>query len=231
MAFAYVQSNSNYVAATGTQITCALTGIGAGNLIALHVRHDITGATTVSSVSDGSDSPDGNGDYINNAGLLGGQMFYYLSHGGGDKTFTVTLAATREYRVLHVLEFSYSNTCAIDVYNEGVTSGDQNSVSSGNVTTTGNTALAVGGWAVNDTTSSIDQEINNVDEDGGIAPASNFTETFWRILSSTFTDGATTVTWTSACDAYATIIVFKETAGGVPIAAIAHHHRMLQGVG
>lgn len=145
MAIEFVQAGVSKVTATSTR-TVTLNGVTAGNLIVAVVFWE--GPTTTVSVSDGTSSftvgnAGVNPDTIDDYWDIRQCVAYLLSANSGNKTYTLTLGATRRTVALHVLEFSGDHDWSLDGqasygYGCGTTE------TSGSLTTTGTNVVCVG---------------------------------------------------------------------------------------
>jgi len=208
MPFTFVRNAGAASDATGTTLSIALTGIGAGNLLLCWCKWE--GLATSLSVSDGT-STFTNGtrtDHSNND--LRGAFSWLLSANGGDRTITMTLAAARPYRRFHVWEFSYTGgTLALDVQQTG--NGTGTTVQSNAVTTTGSDAIAFGSYGDYGPQTTSNEKIAGVVATGVLrdTPAGSYASTWYRTLTATFSNGRATATLGSLDAWLCCIVVFR----------------------
>jgi hypothetical protein len=201
-----VQGVGNQVDVTGqTTITAALTGITAGNLIAVWVQWEAAdGAPTV---SDGTSSLVA-GTKANSGTAVYGQWFYLLSANSGDKTFTATFSPAVNSPEIFVTEVRRtSGTWALDAQNTG--SGSSNSALSGTINASAD-SFVFGGYGPSGTGEILSaMKINAVEafqppytpQDGAI---------WHRPLTAAFTGGAASATMGGSAAWVCNIIAFKE---------------------
>jgi hypothetical protein len=137
-----VQGASNS-AASGTTLGASLTGVTAGNLIVFGARWE--GGATTADVSDGTTTFQARTQLTSGA-TVSAQQFYLLVANSGNKTYTLTLGASRNFVRVYVREISYSGTCVFDAAPTGDGSTGNNGVAktSGDLTTTGTDEVVVG---------------------------------------------------------------------------------------
>lgn len=212
MAFAVAQLNSNNSGATPqANLTVALTGVGAGNLIAVWTKHE--GATVGVSVSDGTTTLTAATKTTHGNGDLEGQWHYLLSANSGNKTYTMTFAGgvSRPFLAMIVYECSDAgNTFTLD--GENGTSGNGTAITSNNFTTTATDGITFGGYAEYSTDAVTNQQVNGVAATLTQLSGNTFTAAWRRTFSAGFT-GAATATIASAQDWVVRGIAFKATSG------------------
>src|SRR3990172_8935178 len=193
MPFAFVQSASNSIDVAGTTITVALTGVAAGNLIALWVKHE--GAATTITASDGTDTFTGATKEDHANGDLSGRFLYLLASSAGNKTYTATFGASVPYSRIHVYEYSYTGTPSLDVQNTA--EGSSTAPNSGNFTTTGTDEVCFGGNGEYISQVATSPLINGLAADGSIinSPVNSHTASWRRVFTSTFTGAASITTF------------------------------------
>jgi len=127
---AFVQSAAS---TSSTDLTNALTGVTAGNLIVAFAKWEgSSGGTGITSITDGT-SNFTLGTLKDNGTDMHGQMAWLLSANGGDKTYTLSINGTESFVDWMVMEFSTSGqTITLDQQNTN--SGSSATCSSGNIT-------------------------------------------------------------------------------------------------
>ncbi len=207
MAFAFVQSESYASAAPSTTHAISLTGVGAGNLIAIFSSYFVD---TTCSISDGTATLTNGTTRKNTAVTRISLWSYLLASTSGNKTYTQTLGSS-DNSGMEVYEFSYSGVASFDAQATNSTdAGDSSSVSSTNLTTTGTDEVVLGGYAPFSAGALTSPLINAVAADGSIVndPVGSFNGSWFRIVTATFT-GAATATLTPAADWNCNAIAFK----------------------
>lgn len=194
---------------SNTTVAVTLNSVGSGNLVACWVSQ--FGATTTISVSDGSSLTAGTKATLSDDEAEG-QWFYTLSATSGNRTYTATLGAARQYKSIHCYRYTYTGTAALDQQNSGQTVGGGTAVASGNITTTAAVAVVLAGYLDVIAGSATSEQIGGVAASHTLDDATLGTgvaESWDRILSSTATLQATATsshnTWLCA------IINFKFT--------------------
>jgi Bacterial Ig domain/GDSL-like Lipase/Acylhydrolase family len=203
--FAFSRNNAASSDANGTSLGVQLTGVSAGDLIAVYVKYE--GAATTVTIGDGVDLF--TADPVVNASNadLHGQFFYALvSKASGTVTCTATWAASKPYRKIFVYEYSHSGTVAVfDVSNRATaTSGTLNS---GAVTTTGADEVVFGSYGEYSGNNTSNEQI------AGVAADQVRRQAFAAVWSKTFTSpvtGAATATGNSSTW-ISNLIAFKST--------------------
>lgn len=216
MAFTFTQNNRSHNDASGTSLTVALTGVTAGALIVLPVGWE--GADTTITASDGTSSFTA-GTHASPNGDQYACFLYLLSANSGNKTYTITWAASRPGRHCQVWEFGSTGTNSFDVQNTGT--GASGSLASGTVTTTGTDEVVMGlGFPYGATLATSAEQIGGVSADGQLRAGSSENMNGWyRILTGTASGIAATATMDSI-DWVCNIIAFKAaSAGGQPTMA------------
>ena len=143
-------------------------------------------------------------------------QFGYVLAASADATHTrrLSLGAARSYvsLITHQFRPDASETVSKDASNIG--QGNGTAISTGNVTTTGTDAAGVGGYGEYVANVSSSHQINGVAATGVVHTNSiaNFTASWYRILSATFTGNASCSN--SSGDWVAGIIVLKSVAAG-----------------
>jgi hypothetical protein len=214
MAAAFVQSAVLNADASATTIAVTRTGVTAGNLILLWVKHE--GATTTITASDGTTSltqgPSGLVTHAN--GDLEGAVFYLPSSvASGSVTYTATFGATRSFRQIMMMEFSGSGTKSTDGNNEAT--GASTSIASGTITTTGTDVVVVGTYGNYSGGTTSSEQIGGVAAGGRVGTESSM---WYRILTATMTSGQATGTKGGADPWISQILAVKFTAGiSIPV--------------
>jgi hypothetical protein len=180
--------NDNSTGSSVASIAVALTGVTAGNLIAVWVKHE--GTSTSITVSDGTTTLTAATYKANGSANSFGQWHYLLSANSGNKTYTATFGASRSFPTIIVFEYSITGSWAFQAQNTAT--GTSTSPNSGNFTTTGTDGVAFGGYAENSTNFTSSEQINGVAADGSKRTAAagdpRCYTTAWR---KTFTSGYT----------------------------------------
>lgn len=204
-AWSFVQDNCS----SGTSTT--LTGVAAGNLIAVGVKYEEADATGDISVTDGT-APLTAGATHRFASFLGTSTFYKLVSiaNAGTTTFTVSSAAAIEFPVVCVAELDYgSDTASFDTSSSAT--GTSTAPASGNISSTGSTIAAVGFHGNYGGLTSSAELIDggaatNVERIGGAS--------LWWLAGAVTTGGATATITSEVWGAH--IMTFNATAGGGP---------------
>lgn len=192
MALAFVRQNKNS-AVDGTAVTtCTVTlpSVGAGSLIAVFLKYE--GATTTTSVSDGTNTLTAKTEKAHTNNDVRGRWFFLESAGGSGSTvtFTCTFGAARSWWGLHVFEFSYSGTASFDVEPAGGGGqGTSTAPNSGSMTTTGTDEVVLGGYC-NYSSSTISSPSVGGSAASGLQTDTIGDSTWYRILSATMTGAA-----------------------------------------
>lgn len=229
MAFAFVNSASNFDSSggTGTTLDIAYTAT-AGNLLVAWGKHEgAAGALTFDrSVGGEAFSLGTLTDHSNTD--LHARFAYLLACTGGSATYRMTTAA-RTFRSFHLWEFSYTGTAALDVQNTG--QGSSAAATSGNITTTTTDEVVLGGYGEYSSSAITSPQINGVAAAGSIIfAAGNFTASWYRILSATFAGGHANCTNPNA-DWICNVISFGIGVGGGGGAVLRKNSLMRLGVG
>jgi len=206
---------ATHVQGTGsTSATAALTGVTAGNLIVAFVAWTTLG-TTITQISDGTSNltaltrVDEGVDSADH-----GQMFYLLSANGGDRTYTITFSGTSDSVVFWVAEFNSSGAWSYDASNGA--SGISTAPNSGNISTTGTDEIAVWGNKLFNVAATLSNPLINgvTPTEPAYSPVDTYHHLYYRLLSSTFTDGAGAGTYSVSTQWVSLIAAFKAAAGG-----------------
>ncbi len=214
MALAFVQSNSTADSSGAPQASLgvALTGVGAGNLVAVWTKFE--GAATTVSVSDGT-SAFTNGTMVDHSnGDLHGSWSYLLVGNSGNKTFTATFGASRPYPRVHVWEFSYTGTLVLDAQNTG--SGNGATPASGAITTAGTDEVVLGSYGEYNAGLVTAPLINGAAADGSRinSPLGSLSASWYRLPGATFAGGTASCSITIGDDWLCNVIAFTTDAGG-----------------
>jgi hypothetical protein len=188
--FTFVQSALHATTANNGSIAKAMTGIGAGNVLAAYVKYE--GDDINITVSDGTSTfAEGTqGNHSNND--LGGQWFYLLSANSGNKTITATFDANRPFKSIIIFEFSHTDTASFDAEaGSSGTSGGAGVISSGDLTTAG-AAVMLGGYSEYSSLVTDTERCDDVAADGVVRTSSvaNFTVAWYKIFSGAITGDA-----------------------------------------
>ncbi len=224
MALAFVQSNSDWSDLGGgtpaASLGVALTGVGAGNLIALWCKHE--GAATTYSVSDGTTTLT-NGTIVNHSNNdLHGLWAYLLVGNSGNKTYTVTFGASRPYVRVHVWEFSYTGTLSLDTQNTG--SGNGAAPASGAITTAGTDEVVFGSYGEYNAGVVTSPLINGAAATGSRinSPLGSLAASWYRLPGATFAGGTASCSITIGDDWLCNVIAFTTNGGGGRTTRNAH---------
>ncbi len=196
--------------ASGTTLSVQLTNVKAGSLLVAFVKWEGAASSTVT-LSDGTSSF--TADALNSAANndLYGRFFYLpASTASGTVTYTATWSAARPFRRILIYEYSYSGgTVAFDGSNRATaTSG---SLTSGNVTTTGNDEVVFGAYGEYSSSTTTGERIGGVLADQAVR--SGFASMWSKRFTAPFT-GAATATGNSSTW-IGNVIAFKRS-GGAP---------------
>lgn len=195
---AYVQESEGQGDTSATTVAVAQTGVAVGNAKVCWVKYE--GATTTITVSDGTSSltADTLGQQTHSNNNFHAEFFYLLSSvASGSVTYTATFGASVPYRVIMCWEYSYSGTLVYDTSQFG--QGSSTSLASGNITTTGTDEVVVAGYGEFSAETLSSMQINGVAANHTHQLFSpNFTATWDRVVSATFTGQATATIAASA---------------------------------
>jgi len=201
-------------ASTLTQAVNPTGDATAGSLIAVFVKHE--SAPTTITVDDGTTTFTPGTYQSNSSNDSHGQWHYHLSANGGDKTYTATFAAARDFTSIFVFEFTFTGAAAV-LDAQSTANGTSANVSSGSMAATGDSGVALGGYieiTINTTSS---EQVNGVAADGALrSPGVNFSSAWHKTYAAPFT-GAATGTISSAVWACCGI-AFKDS--GPPATAL-----------
>jgi len=125
-------------------------------------------------------------------------------------TFKLTLGTARDFPRIIILQFR--GGMALDTNAFSISSGSSTAANSGNFNTTVANSIACGAYANDSGSAATAEQINGIAADGSVDADLNTAGAWYRILSSTFTNGAASATcgnisW--ACGG----LSFKEVAG------------------
>lgn len=222
MAFTFVansQGGSQNGGASATEDCTTSLNVQAGDVLVAWIKHE--GAPTTIAVADtggGNSFTFDAGDKVNHSnGDLSGTFGYLLS-ASADASFTgrLTLGATRAFRTIQIWQFrpDAGETVTKDQSNDA--QGSSGTINSGNITTTGSDVIVLGGYGEYVANNSSSHQIGGVNATGVLQASAisvNFSASWYRILSSTMTNGAATCSNSSA-DWVGAIIAIKSEAGG-----------------
>lgn len=214
MAFTFVQSNSNSSGGSPVaSLGVTLTGVGAGNLICIWVKHE--GTPVGISVSDGTTTLTAGTKTDHGNGDLSGQFHYLLSANSGDKTYTVTFAGSVSRTFISLIVFEYSDSgSTFSLDGENGSSGNGTVMTSNNFTTTATDGVAFGGYGEYSAANLSTTTINGVAADATIQLSGNTFSGAWR---KTFTSGFTGAAAGAIDNTHDWVvrgIGFKATVGG-----------------
>lgn len=131
-AFSFVQKNGTGWETTSNNITVSLTGVTAGNLVVVWVKHeDVASSITVSDGTDNLTADTKNSLHPSNS--VYGQFFYDTTAKGGNVTYTVTFDSNRPWGCIIVMEYDYAGTASFDTSNRNY--GTTGTPATGNITT------------------------------------------------------------------------------------------------
>ena len=203
---------------TAQASTVNLSGIGAGQLIAVRVSHE--GAPTSITVSDGTSSLTGLTKKNHSNSDISQQVFYLLSSvATGSVTYTVTWGTSPPFQKLAAYAFSYTGTAAFDAELTG--GGDEYNVTGGTaptgdvvsstLTTTGTDELVLG-YTANYSGNPEDTWLINGAAATGNLSVGNSSE-WYGTANSTFTGGVG-VHYATTSVGLISAVAFTATAGG-----------------
>ena len=222
MAFTFIASQQGTSSSSGATLD-ASTGalnVAAGDLLVCWVKHE--GSSTTLAVADSASGNSFTFDAGDKTDHSNGDLhtsFGYVLSASADATFVgrLTLGAARTFRVIQVWQFrpDSGETVTKDASNDA--QGSSLAVSSGNITTTGDDEVVVGGYGEY---VGADSETHQI---GGVAATAVlqastvagecFSASWYRILSATMTNGAATCAVLSS-DWNGSIIAFKSATAG-----------------
>ena len=140
MAFTKVQHGVFRASGSSTTMAVSLTGVTAGNLIAI-----MCGAEGAASIT--ATGSDGTSDLVigtvSNLTSHSAFLAWLLSANGGNKTYTLTMSSAETFRNLVAIEFAHAGTVLAGQANIGAVDGT--TITSGNISTAGTTDLVVAG--------------------------------------------------------------------------------------
>lgn len=208
--FTFAQDNAAGSNVSATSIPTTLTGVLSSDLIAMCVTWQH--ATATASISDGTNTAAA-ATAIQDTNTNNSQWHYYLpgTHANGSITLTATFTSTSTVRSIMAFVLNTVGTVTFDQQNAAF--GTSASAASGNITTTGATSIALGG--VTDgglSTAPTAMQINGVGATANThGPVINSLNSFFRIVSSTFTGQATATVESAATKWNCTIVNFVAT--------------------
>lgn len=215
MAFTVTQKNLYAAGVDGgaystRQVT--LNSIAAGALIVIAVNYE--GASTTTSVSDGTTTATALTQKSHGNGDVHTRFFYYLSHAGGTKTFTLTLGAARSWIDFHVWEINPGGA-TVEFASEpagGGGAGTSTAPNSGSMTTTQANGCAVGFYGEYSAATVSNPLISGAAADDSQGAATT-ARSWFKALSSTL-NGAASCTLSSSESWVCGGAAFQEVAGG-----------------
>ena len=215
MAFTFIASATHTINASGTIIDCSSPlNVAAGDLLVAWFRFEnVTTTATIADTVGGNvftmDTLQSNGaDFFSRLG-------YVLSATeNATSTFRGTLAVAGYSRRIVVMQFrpDAGDTVTLD-NSTGPATGSSTAIASTAITTTGTDEVVFCGASTYSTATYSVQSINSVAADGIVSPAGD-ANTWYRILSSTFTNGTGTATSSVNGKWICNIAAFKSTASG-----------------
>ncbi len=226
MAFTFIAWASNAsdsTSATTIDTTTAL-NVAAGDLLITWAKHE--GAPTTVAIAD---SVSGNshtldaGDKVNHTNGDLSATFGYVLSATADASFTgrATFGAARPFRSIIVAQFRPDSGETVTKDTSATGQGNGTAVQSGTYTTSGTDVVAMGGYGEYVAATSSSHQINGVAADAvrktDVTHGNNFTAAWYRILSSTFTNGRSTCTAGSSGDWIGNGIAFKSVASGTTV--------------
>lgn len=218
MAFAIVQTAEEGLAASATTIVTPSLTISAGHLLVAWVKHEGAATTITPSGGGGGNSWQSLTKTTHANGDTHGQFFYVLSCASGTYGFTATFGAARVFRSAILFDCSYSGTASFDQQAgaSGTTTGDDETISSGNLTTTGTDEIVFGGYSEYSTDVLSGEAVNGQAADSvvPVTGGENFTVAWAEVFSGTFTGAATAVMENDVHDWIVRAAAFKATGGG-----------------
>jgi len=231
MGFSFVQANGAGASESSTTIDVSLTGVTAGNLICIFVKHE--GASTTINVSDGTSSFAAGSSYVSHGGGdLHVQCFYLLaSAASGSVTYTATFGAGRAWRRVVVMEFAYTATATFTDGNGSA--GDGTAPTTGDITAANNSVVFAGYGEYGGTTiSTFDWNSlaagGSMDYTGDTDGVYGGACAWYRIVGASDEGTGPATAALAISDTYACAGMAIEDAaggGGLPIPVAMHHYR------
>ena len=227
MAFSFIALATGLSDASGTTLdTSASLNVQAGDLLVAWVKFE-GGTSTTIAVAKNSGSPSNAFTFDAGDAILHGNNDLYTSFGyllsaavDATATFRVTLGAARSFRRLMVAQFRPTSGYTVTKDGSNRASGSSGALASGNITTTGSDAVAVGAYGEYSANGTSSEQIGGVGatEPTGSPIAGGVTSLWYRLLTGTMTGGASaTITsqpWTCA------VIAFKQEPGKPQLQAV-----------
>jgi len=214
-----------YAAASGTTVSCTVGGTSgalnvlAGDLLVAHTGWQGAVSSDTAEVDESDDTDTfttpAAGKFVQASDI--GSAVSYLIVAADDSSFTprfnLSPAGTRRWIGVEQFRPDAGETVTEDGVNAA--GGSSTSLNSGNITTTGTDEVVVGGGGEANSGPMTALQINSVNADGSaISTPDEFYGIWYRILTATFTNGASTATTTGIDNWAGSIIAFKSAAAG-----------------
>jgi hypothetical protein len=212
MAFTFVNANGASDDAGDTSAAVTITGVQAGDSVAVWLKWE--GGSTTTTMSDGTSSLTGATARNHANGGLSGRWFYLLSSvATGSVTYTCTWGASRDFKRLIGFVFRPTGTVTFNTGTDASSSGASTAVTSGNYSTTGSGSWAVlGGFGEFNVVTLSTNLINGGAADG--VTNAGVCEAWYKILSATFTGGASSATQSTSDDWVCGALALNDDEGG-----------------
>lgn len=203
MSFTFVQSGTSL-----DSNAVSLTGVGAGNLIAIWFKTEGTVGTPTCSDGTSSLTVRSVNTHANND--LHGCFAYLLSANSGNRTYTFTPGGSPSFQRIIVMEFSLSAAATFDT-DIATADGTSTAPNSGNITTAGTDELVLGGYGEYSDSTLSARLINGSAADANVDASA--TSMWRRAVNATFT-GAASATLSPSAAWICSAIAFQIGGGG-----------------
>lgn len=205
MAFTFIASAQGAAEAAGTTLdTTTSLNVQAGDVLVCWVKHEGAPSSTfsVADSTSGNDFQFDAGDKTDHSNNDLSTSFGYVLSASADASFTGRFTTlSRAFRTIQVWQFrpDVGETVTKDASNDAQGSGT--SINSGNISTTGDDVIVLGGYGEYTANNSSAHQIGGTNATAVLQSQSvgaNFTASWYRILSATMSNGAATCTNASA---------------------------------
>src|SRR6185369_17708746 len=196
--------------------------VSAGDLVVAWCKHEglNTDGSTISVARSAGGDAFTPGTVTNHTNTdLRGQFFYLIGPTNtGSQTYRMSISVAKPFRSFHVWCFTPDAGESVTLDSQNTGQGNSGSpLASGAIDTHGTDEVVLGGWGeyIGDVATSA--TINGVADDGHYFANGdpNFTASWYKILTATFTGGTATVSHASGTSDYiVNIIAFQSAAGG-----------------
>jgi len=202
--FEYLQSAQGTTGASPR--TVQLTDVQAGSLIVVWVPWFYS-ESTACTVSDGTSNF--KGGTVENDSWMRGQFFYLLSSvASGTVTYTATVSGCSNVAI-QVWEIGHTQAVSLDQENTTNSPPDSTAPNSGNITLSQAPSIVFGGLSNYNGPSVSSRLINGETATASQTIAGNAASSWYKIFSSTFSDGAASCTLASSVGWRCNVISFK----------------------